>query len=165
MQLLLDFLYSLHWNPVVFVVQMILFIMFHYAMKAVIYGPLIEARNEREGRIQGGLTKAEEAAARAQAMKARYEAEIKAQREALAQQLKEATERAEKDAAVRLSAARAEAGKILDEANASLSEEEARVRAGMSEQSARLAEMVSERVVRNSLAPEAQQRVLARLKG
>lgn len=165
MQLLLDFLYSLHWNPVVFAIQIVLFIVFHYMMKGVIYEPLISARNEREGRIQGGLAKAEEAAARAQDMKNRYEAEIKAQREALAQQLKEATERAEKEAAGRMALARAEAGQIVDEANRALDAEEARLKAGMAEQSARLAEAIAQQVVRNSLTPDAQSRVLARLKG
>lgn len=165
MEKVLEFLYSLHFHPVVFGIQIVLFIGFHYTMKSIIYGPLLKARNEREGRIDGHLAKAEASAANARSLKQKYEEEIKAQRLADAQQLKEAIDKAEKEAAARMQTARDEAGRIIDEANARLNEEEAQLKAGMDSQASKLAVAVASKVVRNSLKEDAQDRVLQQLKG
>lgn len=165
MEAVTNFLESLHFHPVVFVVQMFLFIGFHFAMSSIIYQPLVKAREEREGRIEGHLAKAEASAANARALKQKYDDEIKAQRQADAQQLKEAIDKAEKEAADRLQAARDEAGRIAEEANARLNDEETQLKAGMDAQAHGLALAVARRVVRNSLKEDAQDRVLQQLKG
>lgn len=165
MQTVLDILSSLHFHPVVFVVQLVLFTLFHFAMRAIVYDPLIATRNERDGRIQGHLRRAELAAEEAQSMKAAYEEQIKTQRLSLAQELKEAIEAAEKQAASVLQAARDEASRVTDEANAALDQEEQQLKAGMDDAASKLAVAVAEKVVRNSLADADQSRVLARLKG
>lgn len=165
MQTVLDILSSLHFHPTVFVVQLVLFTVFHFVMRVVIYDPLIATRNERDGRIQGHLVRAEASAAEAQAKKAHYEEQIKAHRQALAQELKDAIEAAEKEANDVLATARDEAGRVTDEANARLNEEEDKLKAGMEDQATSLATAVAQRVIRNSLAESDQSRVLAKLKG
>lgn len=165
MEVLNNILASLHFNLGVFVFQVVAFVVFHYAMRATIYEPLMKARGEREGRISGSLAKAEQAAANAQAMKAQYDEEIKSLRQQLAGELKSETEAAEKAAAARLATARTEAGGVLDEANARLDQEASQLRSGMSEQAGRLAQAVAEKIVRNNLTPEAQARALATMGG
>lgn len=98
-------------------------------------------------------------------LKLRYDEEIKAQRATLAQELKEATDKAEKAAAERMQQARDEAGKLTDEANARLDEEENQLKASMDQEAGKLAVVVATQVVRNSLSEDAQGRVLAQLKG
>lgn len=165
MELVMNFLYSLHFHPVVFFVQLILFLVFHYGMKAIIYDPLIAARNDREGRIQGQLAKAEAAAANAQALKSRYDEELKSHRQVLAQELKDAIDSATTEANAKVQAARDEAGRISEDASRKLDEERRQLEAGMGAQAQQLALAVAEKVVRNSLDEGAQDRVLARLKG
>lgn len=165
MEAVLSFLESLHFHPVVFVGQLILFTLFHFAMRVLIYDSLIRARDGRDGRIGGQLAQAEAAAANAQALKQRYDEEIKEQRLQLAHQLKEAIAQAEKEANATLQQARDEAGKVVDEANAKLNEEERELRSGMEREAGKLALAVSQQVVRNSLKQDAQERVLAQLKG
>lgn len=165
MEAITNFLTSLHFSPIVFGVQILLFVGFHMTMKTLIYDPIMRARNQREGRIEGHLGKAEAAAANAKALKLRYEEEIKAQRVVLAQELKDATEKAEKAAAARMEQAREEAGKLTDESNAKLDEEEKQLKASMDQEANKLAVAVAQQVVRNSLSEDAQGRVLAQLKG
>ncbi|MFN8606113.1 MAG: ATP synthase F0 subunit B [Vulcanimicrobiota bacterium] len=165
MDAILNFLYGLHFSPIVFFAQIGLFLFFHMTMQSLIYGPIVRARNEREGRIEGHLSKAEAAAANAKGMKAKYDEEIKAQRVVLAQELKEATEKAEKEAAARMQQARDEAGKLTDEAHARLNEEEKQLLASMDQEANKLALAVARQVVQNSLSQDAQGRVLAQLKG
>lgn len=165
MDAVLNFLYSLHFHPVVFVVQIVLFTGFHFMMRSLIYDPIIAARNGREGRIDGHLAKAEAAAANAKALKVRYEEELKAQRLVLAQELKEATEKSEKSAADQMQQARDEAGRLSDDANTKLAAEEKQLKDGMDQEANKLALAVAKQVVRNSLSEDAQGRVLAQLKG
>lgn len=165
MEAIVNFLESLHFSPVVFGAQILLFLVFHMSMKTLIYDPIMHARNQREGRIDGHLAKAEAAAANAKALKLRYEEEIKAQRLVLAQELKEATEKAEKAAAERMQLARDEAGKITEDANAKLNAEETQLKSSMDQEAGKLALAVAKQVVRNSLSEDAQGRVLAQLKG
>ena len=165
MDQILDFLYSLHFNPTVFAIQLTLFTCFHFLMKVLIYTPLATARNAREGTISGQLATAEASAANARALKLRHEEEIRAQRLTLAQQLKEATEEAEKRAAEMMQKARAEAERVTDEATAKLNEEQTQLLAAMDHEADRLARAVARQVVRNSLTEDAQGRVLAQLKG
>jgi|EP01012_Entosiphon_sulcatum_P057037 ATP synthase F0 subunit b len=165
MDAILNFLYALHFNPWVFFAQLVLFIGFHLTMQTLIYGPIVRARNGREGRIEGHLAKAEAAAANAKGLKLKYDEEIKAQRALLAQELKVATEKAEKAASDRMQLAREEAGKITDEAHAKLDEEEKQLKASMDQEANKLALAVARQVVQNSLSQDAQGRVLAQLKG
>lgn len=165
MDAILNFLYGLHFSPVVFFVQIGLFLFFHMSMQTLIYGPIVRARQGREGRIDGHLAKAEAAAANAKGLKTKYDEEIKAQRALLAQELKDAISKAEKAAADRMQQARDEAGKITDEAHAKLNEEENQLKASMDQEADKLARAVAQQVVRNSLSEDAQGRVLAQLKG
>lgn len=165
MDAILNFLYGLHFSPVVFFVQIGLFLFFHMSMQTLIYGPIVRARQGREGRIDGHLAKAEAAAANAKALKTKYDEEIKAQRALLAQELKDAISKAEKAAADRMQQARDEAGKLTDEAHAKLDEEENQLKASMDQEADKLARAVAQQVVRNSLSEDAQGRVLAQLKG
>lgn len=165
MEAITNFLESLHFSPIVFGIQIVLFLGFHMTMKTLIYDPIVNARNEREGRIDGHLAKAENAAANAKGLKLRYEEEIKAQRAVLAQELKDATETAEKTAAARMQQARDEAGQLTDVSNAQLDQEEKQLKASMDQEADKLARAVAQQVVRNSLSEDAQGRVLAQLKG
>ena len=165
MEPILDFLYSLHFHPVVFALQLILFTAFHFAMRATIYDPLLKTRNERDARIDGHLATAEASAANAKAMKQRYDEEIKAQRLALAHQLKEAIDKTEAQVAETMRKARDEADRVTEEATAKLNAEEEQLKAGMDEQSGVIALAVARKVVHNSLTQDAQERVLAQLKG
>ncbi|MBX3168096.1 MAG: ATP synthase F0 subunit B [Candidatus Eremiobacteraeota bacterium] len=165
MEAIVNFLESLHFSPYVFGIQIFLFLGFHMTMKTLIYDPIGRARNEREGRIDGHLARAEAAAANAKGMKLKYDEEIKAQRAVLAQELKEATDKAEKAAAERMQLARDEAGKLTDDANARLNDEENQLKASMDQEAGKLALAVASQVVRNSLSEDAQGRVLAQLKG
>lgn len=65
MEAIVNFLGSLHFNPIVFGLQILFFLGFHMTMKTLIYDPIVHARNAREGRIEGHLAKAETAAANA----------------------------------------------------------------------------------------------------
>lgn len=165
MDALLDILYSLHFHPVVFATQVVLFTCFHFLMRGLIYNPLMKVREERDGRIHGSLHQAEQAAENARANRKKYEDEIKAHRHELSVRLKKAIDEAESSAAEVAQRARDEAGRVADEFNARLDEEEKELRAGMDQQAQKIALAVGRQVVRNTLAEDAQGRVLARLGG
>ncbi len=165
MEIINNILASLHFNPVVFGFQVLFFTAFHFVMRTVIYDPLIKARNQRDGRIQGHLSRAEAAADNAQALKRKYEEEIRAHRQELSVRLREALEATEKEAAAKLEVARDEAGRIADEANRQLDEEEKQLKSSMEGEAQKLALSVATQVVRNTLSEGARDRVLAQLKG
>lgn len=163
MDALLDILYSLHFHPMVFAIQAVLFTCFHFLMRGLIYNPLMKVREERDGRIHGGLHQAEQAAENARANRKKYEDEIKAHRHDLSVRLKKAIDEAEGSAAAVAQEARDQAGRVAEELNAKLDQEEKELRGGMDQQADKVALAVARQIVRNTLAEDAQGRVLARL--
>ena len=115
------------------------------------WGPLIQALDEREGRLRAEREGAEKARAEAQRIQADLEAKLAGidakAREVLAQAGRDAEALRAKHAAE----AEAEAKRLLDKARAELEEEKRRLVAQLRQETAQLAVQAAESLVRKSI--------------
>ncbi|MCE7869263.1 hypothetical protein DYH09_02680, partial [bacterium CPR1] len=78
MDVIWSVLQSLKFDPYLFGFQFVAFFVFHYSLKALIYGPLLKVRQERDGKVGGRIKEAEAIAAAARKLKTDYDAAIHA---------------------------------------------------------------------------------------
>ena len=165
METLQSVLVSLHFNLTAFVLQLVLFVAFHYAMRAVLYDRLLEVRSARDGQIDGRLAQAKMSADKAQQLKSEYETSIRRIREELAGKLHASIAEAEAESASRLAVAREEAGKVLDEARAQIEAEEKKMQGDMEQRVDALARSIARRVVEQNFSSSAQTKMLTKIGG
>ena len=165
METLQSVLVSLHFNFTAFVMQLVLFVAFHYAMRAVLYDKLLEVRSARDGQIDGRLAQAKSSADKAQQLKSEYEASIRKIREELAGKLHASIAEAESAAAAALAVARDEAGKVLDEARGQIEAEEKKMEAEMEQRVDKLARSIARRVVEQNFSSGSQAKILSKIGG
>lgn len=165
METVIGVLQSLHFSLPTFVLQLVLFLVLHGVLQVVLYGPLIKARNQRDGQIAGRLSEADAAAANARRLQTEYEEQLKALRQELAGQTREAIEAVEKEGAGKLAEAREKAGKILADSQVAVEAHQREAKAGLSAQADKLAKQIAGRIIDTTLTDKAKEQALAKLGG
>lgn len=165
MDTVIGVLQSLHFSLPTFVLQLVLFMVLHGTLSVVLYGPLIRARNERDGKINGRLAEADAAAANARRLQTEYDEQLKALRQELAGQTRDAIEAVEKQGAAQLAEAREKAGKILADSQVAVEKHQQEARAGLSAQADKLAKQMAQRIIDTTLTDKAKEQALAKLGG
>lgn len=163
MDILWGVLANLHFNATTFVFQLVVFVVFHFAMRAIIYDRLISVRNSRDGRIEGGLAKAKAAADQAQTLKSDYDAKMKALHAELKSKVESARAAAEAEAKANTEAARKKATEILENAQIEVAAEQAKAEEELGRRSAELAKSISRRLVEQNFSSATQSDVLSGL--
>lgn len=163
MDILWGVLGNLHFNATTFVFQLVAFVVFHFAMRAIIYDRLISVRNSRDGRIEAGLAKAKAAADQAQSLKADYDTKMKTLRNDLKSKVDSARAVAEAESKERTEAARKQAAEILEQAQIEVAAEQAKAEEELGRRSADLARSISRRLVEQNFSSSAQADVLSGL--
>ncbi len=165
MDTVIGVLQSLSFSVPTFVLQLVLFLILHGTLQVVLYGPLIKARNQRDGQIAGRLSEADAAAANARRLQTEYEEQLKALRQELAGQTRDAIETVEKQGAAQLAEAREKAGKILADSHVSVEAQQREAKAGLSTQADKLAKQIAQRIIDTTLTDKSKEQALARLGG
>lgn len=163
MDILWGVLGNLHFNATTFVFQLVAFVVFHFAMRAIIYDRLISVRNSRDGRIEAGLAKAKAAADQAQSLKADYDTKMKTLRNDLKSKVDSARAVAEAESKEKTEAARKQAAEILEQAQIEVAAEQAKAEEELGRRSADLARSISRRLVEQNFSSSAQADVLSGL--
>jgi F-type H+-transporting ATPase subunit b len=161
MDILWGVLANLHFNATTFIFQLVVFVGFHYAMRAIIYDRLIATRNRRDGRIESQLAQAKLLADQAQALKADYESKMKALRSELKANLESARTVAEAEASSKTAAAREQAAQLLEQSRADVASEQAKAEAEMDQRVKDLTGAIGRRIAEQNFSSTVQAEVLA----
>jgi F-type H+-transporting ATPase subunit b len=156
---------GLHFNSTAFFCQVMLFVVFHFCMKAVIYDSLLKTRSAREGQVEGRLSQAKKLADKAHLLKTEYESSLRRIRGDLHAKLQQSIADAEAEAGQQHAAARAEADKILEAAQASLETEMQQLQSQMDAKVAKLGNSIARQVVEQNFSAPAQSNILAKIGG
>ena len=165
MDIVWSVLQSLHFNAVAFQFQIVLFVLFHFSMKAIIYEPLMRTRTDREAQIEARLKEALKLADKAKMLKAEYESGMRKTREEFRGTLERSIADAEAEALQRRTLAREQAGNIIDEAQVQLEAEQKALRAQMGQQVDKLARSIATNVVTQNFSVGTQEKLLAKIGG
>ena len=165
MDSILGVLEGLHFNATAFGLQVLLFVAFHYGMRAVLYDKLLEVKGVREGQIEGRLAQAKLSADKAQQLKSEYESGMRKLREELHGKLQGSIAEAESGATGLINTARDEANQILDQAREQIEVERKQMEAEMEQRVDKLARSIARRVVEQNFSNAAQAKILAKIGG
>ena len=165
MDIVWSILGGLHFNSTAFCLQVMLFVVFHFSMKAIIYDSLLKTRSAREGQVEGRLLQAKILADKAQQLKTEYEASIRRIRGDLHARLQQSIVDAEADAGQQYAAARAEADEILEAAQKSLETEMQQLQSQMDDKVAKLGNSITKQVVELNFSAPVQSKILAKIGG
>lgn len=116
METIASVLKSLSFDPVLFWFQFVMFFVFHYTLKGLLYGPLMRVRLERDGKVSGRLKEAEQVAAAARQLKTDYDEAIRSARLEAQAVLAQADHEGKTHKEARVAEAREEARKVIEEA-------------------------------------------------
>ncbi|HXE72689.1 MAG TPA: ATP synthase F0 subunit B [Candidatus Nitrosotenuis sp.] len=163
MDIIRSVLDSLHFNSTLFWIQILTFTVFHWVMKAILYGPLEKVRNQRDAEIQAGLRVAEAVNREALEFKSRYEAGLLAARQEAQKLVSGAVEQAEKERAARVAAAREEAARRMAEVQAQVERDRAQALAELEQKVRELALRAATRLVSQAVEPAEAERLSRRL--
>jgi len=118
---------------------------------------IVKTLNEREDAIQGGINRADEAQAEAQAVLAQYRAQLEAAKHEASQTREEAREQGAQIIAEMRERAEAEARRITDSAQAQIEAERQQALISLRAEVGSLATELASRIVGESLADQARQ--------
>jgi F-type H+-transporting ATPase subunit b len=131
--------------------------------------PILQALNEREGKIKGDLERAEALHKEAEALKAQFESQVAAAKDNIADMMAQAKSDGERTRAQLLSTAREEATQLLEKGRRDLNQETARLkdelRRDVASLSVAVAEKVLSKTIDSKLHEELMQESLQELKG
>ncbi len=156
---------SLSFEPTTFFCQIGLFFLLHGCLTWLVYNPIMTVRNERDAKMGGRLAKAEAKAAKARRLKEEFEAEVRQARLEGQAMVVEETARAEQAAKEKVDQAREQAREILEKAQAEVAKERETALEGMEDTIDDVALSIARQIVKNSLAADDSQSVLAKLEG
>ena len=152
MDLLLPHLGLIVWTLIAFL--LVLFLLSKFAWK-----PILKGLNERENTIAGSIAMAEKVKLEMVQLKGENEALLTAAREERAVMIKEAKVTKDKMIADAKEEARAQAAKILNEANAAIQQQKMAAITDIKNQVGKLVVEVSEKVLRRELANKNEQEI------
>jgi F-type H+-transporting ATPase subunit b len=150
MDLLLPHLGLIVWTVLAFLV--VLFILKKFA-----WGPILKGLNDREANIAGSIATAEKVKLEMSQLKSENEALLVAAREERAVMLKEAKEIKDKMINDAKDEAKAQAAKIITDAQASINNQKMAALTDIKNQVGKMVIEVSEKILRRELADKAQQ--------
>lgn len=116
MDIIWSVLKSLSFDPVLFWFQFGMFFLFHFTLKAILYGPLQKVRAERDGKMSGRLQEAEAIAAAARKLKTDYDEAIRLAKLEAQGVLAAADQEGKREKDAKVAEAREEARKQIEEA-------------------------------------------------
>jgi F-type H+-transporting ATPase subunit b len=155
MDLLLPHLGLIVWTVLAFLV--VLFILKKFA-----WGPILKGLNDREANIAGSIATAEKVKLEMSQLKSENEALLVAAREERAVMLREAKEIKDKMINDAKDEAKAQAAKIITEAQASINNQKMAALTDIKNQVGKMVIEVSEKILRRELADKAQQETYIR---
>ena len=165
MDVIWSVLTGLHFQSGAFFCQVALFFTLHYSLKFLVYTPIMSIRDLRDRRIASNLAAAEAAAEAARRIKEDYEERVRVARSEGQSALAAATATAEADRKARVDSARAQAGKLLEEAKAEAATARQKAEAAVGTQSEAVARAIASRLVSASLPAAEAGSVLAKIGG
>lgn len=165
MEIISSVLASLHFEFTTFCIQIVLFFGLHFALKGLIYTPILEARNKRDGKIAGRLSEAEAMTAKARQLKDEFDARVREARSQGQAMVQEELAAAEEARQKKVSAARDEARKVLDKANKAAEEARAKALAEVDQQVEHVAVAIATRILNSSLDEKDAAEAVAQLGG
>lgn len=164
MEVISSVLHSLGFDPVVFGSQLVLFYVMHLVLTPILYRPLEKVRNERDALTLGKIHEAERINDEALALKSRYEAEIRAARQAAQATVSGAKAEAEAARMERLEAARTESEAVIQAAHQEIADERARAETELQGKVGGLSLAVASRLVETSASAAQRERITTRLR-
>ena len=154
---------GLGFESTTFLLQVGLFTLLHFVLKATIYKSLMDIRDRRDARMAKAMSEAESAVAESRALKEEYEAKVLAARTSGQTALASLAEKAELDRKSRVEVARARAAEVLEKARAEAKATLVSAEAELESQSERVADAIAQQLVKSSLIGAEEARVLAKL--
>jgi F-type H+-transporting ATPase subunit b len=142
--------------------QILGFLVLLWALRALAWGPLIGLLEERRRRIAGEFAEAERRKAEADALKARYELDLKGIEAQARQRLLEAVTEGQRVAAEIKTQAHADAAARLERADEEIVHDQQRAREVLKQQVAALSIRTAEKILREKLDDPAQRRMVER---
>ena len=142
-----------------FVWILLAFIVVFLLLKKYAWGPILKGLDERENTIAGSIALAEKVKLEMVQLKGENEALLTAAREERAVMIKEAKVTKDKMIADAKEEAKAQAAKILNEANAAIQQQKMAAITDIKNQVGKLVVEVSEKVLRRELANKSEQEI------
>ena len=155
-------LQSLHFDFTAFCFELILFLLLHFALKEILYKPMLAAKGQRTSEIEQHLAEAERLTSEARHSQTAYEVQRQHERHQVMESTRTAIAAATDEAQARVEAAHREAQQILKAAQAEVAAQKARFEAEIESRVEKVAEAIARRVVETSVSPSLQSKVLSR---
>ena len=142
MDIILALLKNMGSEPLMIVVQVFLFYVFHLLMSQILYKPMLAARRERKAQTADKVSQAQELNEITIKAKTEYEEKVRLARKKALERVQAAQKEAEDLRQERLTKAKAESETIIEKAKASVKEERCRAEAELD--SAAVSKLASE---------------------
>ncbi|MBQ7502937.1 ATP synthase F0 subunit B [bacterium] len=152
-------------EPLMILVQVLLFYVFHLLMCQIFYKPLAKVRAERAAVTSDKVAKAKAVNERTLKIKSEYEEAVSNARRAAVQKLQEAQRQAESMRQERLESAKKEAAQILQQAKANVAAEREKAKNELDAAVSRLALEMAQRVLSGVMGGEERDRAVKKLAG
>ncbi len=159
MDIILALLKNMGSEPLMIVVQVFLFYLFHLLMSQILYKPMLAARRERKAQTAGKVSLAQELNEKTIKAKTEYEEKVRLARKEALERVQAAQKEAENLRQERLSEAKAESEAIIEKAKASVKEERCRVEAELDSVVVKLASEAAWRILSGLTSGRERERV------
>jgi F0F1-type ATP synthase membrane subunit b/b' len=155
---------SLHFEATTFCCEFVLFLLLHFALKEILYKPMLAARARRNGDIDVQLAEAERLAGEARHAQTEYETQRQKQRHEIQEANRDSLSAAAKEAEARVNAAQGRAAEILRLGEIEVKSVQRQLEGEFEGRVAKVAEAIVRRVVEASVSAGLQTKVLSRWK-
>jgi F-type H+-transporting ATPase subunit b len=136
------------------VIQIINFMILLFALKAVLYGPMVRAISDRQGRIKKELDEAEALNREARALKENYETKIREAHNEAASIVAAANQEGERRKAELIEEGRREAGFLVEKGRTELTREQQQALSDLRGRVVELSVDMASRLFRDALTPD-----------
>lgn len=141
-------------NVYTLLIQVINFIILFYALKSVLYEPMLKAIGERQGRIKVELDEAESVNREAVALKQQYDTKLKSVQQEGAEIIASANKEGERRKAELLEEARKEAQFLVEKGRTELTREQQQALSDLRGRVVDLSVEMASRLFRDTLTPD-----------
>ena len=159
MDIILALLKNMGSEPLMIVVQVFLFYVFHLLMSQILYKPMLAARRERKAQTADKVSQAQELNEITIKAKTEYEEKVRLARKKALEQVQAAQKEAENLRQERLTKAKAESEAIIEKAKAAVKEERFRVEAELDSAVSKLASEAAWRILSGLTSGRERERV------
>lgn len=159
MDIILALLKNMGSEPLMIVVQVFLFYVFHLFMSQILYKPMLAARRERKAQTADKVSQAQELNEITIKAKTEYEEKVRLARKKALERVQAAQKEAEDLRQERLTKAKAESETIIEKAKASVKEERCRAEAELDSAVSKLASEAAWRILSGLTSGRERERV------